>query len=134
MTPERQRVILFGDSVILAGLQASLGFSSDLEVIPLDPFQVYAEDLRRLQPDAVIFELGSISADFFQSVLQQANLLLIGIDPETNRAMFWSGQEADRLSSEVLAHAIQHNGKTGPLLEVKRGKGRDEDLGRKKGP
>ncbi len=108
MTPERPRVIVFGDSVILAGLQASLGISPDMELIILDPTQVHSlSELDSLHPAAVIYELGSLPLDFFQTVLQQADLLLIGIDPETNRAMFWCGREGSRLSSEILAHVIR---------------------------
>jgi hypothetical protein len=81
-----------------------------MEVISLDPAQISAnEQLHSLHPSAIIFILGSIATDAFQSVLQQANILLIGIDPETNRAMLWAGREVTGLSASALERAIDHN-------------------------
>jgi hypothetical protein len=47
-------------------------------------------------------------------------LLLIGIDPETNRSMFWPGQEASEVTAHDLTRAIRRTSKTGPLGLVKR--------------
>jgi hypothetical protein len=107
MNDERQRIILYGDSLILAGVQASLGASPHLEIIPLDqPLACLAKGLLDLQPDAIIFDLGSVSPDFPLALLQQANLVLIGIDPENHQALAWSGQRAAAVEAADLIEII----------------------------
>jgi hypothetical protein len=86
------------------------------------PLQTGLAELVELQPDALIYELDSLPGEFLYGLSRELpELLQIGIDPETNRAIFWSGQEAAELTSRDLTRAIHHTGKTGPLGMLKRG-------------
>ncbi len=108
MNEERQRIILYGDSVVLAGVQASLRASSHLQVITLGPPPAsLADDLFAFRPNAVIFDLGSVSPDFPLVLLQQPDLVLIGIDPETHQALVWSGRQAEAVFASDLVEIVQ---------------------------
>ncbi len=107
MNEERQRVILYGDSVILAAMQASLSGFPNLEVISLEQSpSSLMEGWCDLHLAAVVFDLASVSPDFPLVLLQQANLLLIGINPETHQAHVWSGQQQSELSMQDLVQVI----------------------------
>jgi len=108
MKEKRQRIIVYGDSVVLDGVRASLKHASQLEIISLDqPPASLAENLPDLHPQAVIFDLGSVSPDFPLALLHQANLVLIGIDPETHQALVWSERHLSEPSMQELVEIIQ---------------------------
>jgi len=107
MAAKRQRVILYGDSVILTGVRASLERRSDLEVLALDqPVDRSLEELGAHCPAGVIFDLTVIQPDLLLSLLQQPGLLLIGINPETHQVMVWSGREAAVIVAADLVDVI----------------------------
>ena len=107
MNEERQRVILYGDSVILAAMQASLSGFPNLEVISMEQSpSSLMEGWCDLHLAAVVFDLASVSPDFPLVLLQQANLLLIGINPETHQVMVWSGREAAVVVAADLVDVI----------------------------
>lgn len=108
MAKERKRVVLFGDTVFLSGVQASLAACPGLEVFNLEqPLDRSFEELLRLCPDAVIFDLEVTQPDFLFPLLQQPDLLLIGIDPETHQALVWSGRQAPAAAATDLIGVIQ---------------------------
>jgi hypothetical protein len=105
---KRQRIILYGDSIILSGMRASLNAYPGLEVIVLDqPLAKPSEEIHAFNPTAVIFDLGSVQPDFPSSLLQQPNLLLVGIAPDTNQALVWSGQQTTATATADLIKIIQ---------------------------
>jgi hypothetical protein len=108
MNGDRRRVILFGDSLILEGVRANLKTCPDLDVLVLDqPLHRPFEELRRLCPAAVIFDLGVIQPDFLLSLFQEPGLLLIGINIETHQALLWSGRQAAAVESSDLVSVIR---------------------------
>jgi len=113
MKKQRQQVILYGDTLILAGVQASLSVSPNLEVIVLDPaLDSPANALRGLHPVAVIFDLESLAdlpLAFLQPVGLQEQPLLIGVDPSRNEMIVLSGQSKHVLRAADLIHAIRSN-------------------------
>ena len=95
------------------GVQASLAAYPGLEVINLEqPLEEPFEVLSRLHPDAVIFDMGAMQHEFPLSLLQQLNLLLIGINPETHQALVWSGRQAEAVVASDLVNVIFSNYKT----------------------
>jgi hypothetical protein len=101
-----QRVIVYGSNVALAGIQASLGKDPGMEVIG-HTIAHNQQDLCRLQPDAVIFELEAVPPEFPYTLSKELpGLLLVGIDLETNRVLLWSGEQAIGLTSQDLAQII----------------------------
>jgi hypothetical protein len=106
---ERQKVIVYGDSLILSGVYASLEIYPGIELLNLvQPLDRPPEELRLLHPAAVIFDLGSVKPEALLSLLQQPDLLLIGIDPDTHQALVWSGRQATAVAAADLVNVI-HN-------------------------
>jgi len=117
MAKERKRVVVLGDTVFLSGIQASLVAYPGLEVFNLEqPLEKPFEVLSRLRPDAVIFDLEVTQPDFLFPLLQQPGLLLIGIDPETHRALVWSGRQAAAVDAADLVQVIIGAGPAAPRL------------------
>ncbi len=101
-----QRVIVYGSNIALAGIKASLGKDPGIEVLG-QAFTQDRQELCRLQPDAVLFELDAVPPEFPYALSKELpGLLLIGIDPETNRVLLWSGEQVSGLTSQDLAHII----------------------------
>lgn len=111
MKTERQRVILAGDSLILAGLQASLEACPGIEVLVLDqPLDTLCEGLRSLCPAALIFDLAAVQPDFPFALLQLPGLRLIGINPETHQVLNWAGSEAAVIDAAGLVRVLSEAG------------------------
>ena len=103
---KRQTVIVCGDSLLLAGVQASLGLDPSVEVIA-HPLPITEPELLALQPRAVIFDTQALQPDFRYMLAQELpGLLLIGIDPATNHVLIWSGHHLQELSTQDLVKVI----------------------------
>ncbi len=106
MDGQQRRAILYGNSLILEGVRASLAALPGLEVldqpldIPLKPDQIKG-------PTTVIFDLEAIQPNFLLILLQQPGLQLIGIDPETHQAQVWSGRQVRVVVSADLIEIFQ---------------------------
>ena len=108
MSENQRRVILYGDSLILAGVRASLETCPDLQILLLDPSQDKPlEAIRSCCPATFIFDLGAVQPDFQLSLLQQPGLLLVGINPETHQALVWSGRQAAAAAAADLVDVIR---------------------------
>ncbi len=106
MAEVQLRVIVCGDSLILAGVQVSLGAHPRLEVIHVDASGVGLEQrLLDLQPAAVLFDLGGTLPALPGSLLL-SDLLLIGIDPESSKALVWSGRQETTVATADLVNLI----------------------------
>ena len=92
MPEERVRVVIFGNTLVLAGLQASLVACAGLEVRCIEEL-VADDDLGALRPDVVIVDLSSIRPTDFRLVAgTAAGLHIIGVDGDENRVLIWSGK------------------------------------------
>jgi hypothetical protein len=117
MTDNRRRVILYGNSLILAGVRAVLEKCPDLEIRILDhPLDKPLEKLEAYCPAALIFDLSAVQGDPLLSLFQQPGLLLIGIDPETHKALVWSGRQAAALAGADLVQVIMEGEGPGPRV------------------
>lgn len=113
-------MVVFGDTLVLTGIQASIALDRSCETIACD-HTASLQQVAALSPDALVFELDTVPGEFLYALSRKLpELLLIGIDPETNRAMFWSGQEASEVTAHDLTRAIHHTGKIGPLGSLKK--------------
>jgi hypothetical protein len=76
------RLVLYGDSVFLAGLKAGLSGETMLELIKVEADRPDAADcIRALNPCAVIFDMSAAQPDLAIPLLRlQPSLLLIGVD------------------------------------------------------
>ncbi len=103
---KRRRVIVLGDTLVLAGIAASIGKDPGCEVVA-QALPAGRRELSALQPDVVIFDLDAVQPDFQFNLGQELpGLLLIGVDSKTNRVVLWCGQQAEGLSSQDLAQII----------------------------
>lgn len=101
-----QRVVVCGNDLVLVGVKSSLGLDRGCDVIG-HAMPATARELRELQPDVVIFELEAVPHEFIFTLSKELpGVLLIGIDLETNRALLWSGQQAEGWTSQDLTQVI----------------------------
>ena len=105
---QRQRVILYGDSLILETVGASLQKHPQLEVIALSNPYPSAEQLAAMKPDVILFDMGTPRPEAAFSLLATCpGLLLIGVNPDCNRAVLWVGQQLCELSTSDLVGVIR---------------------------
>jgi hypothetical protein len=103
---KRRRIVLFGNSIILGTVGASLRRSLQYEVITMPPAD--PGDLNSLAPDVVLFDLEAARPGYAFALLEsQPGLLLIGISPDKNLVKMWSGQQLRELSTTDLMKAIE---------------------------
>lgn len=101
------RIILYGDTLVLAGMHLSLEANPAFEVIVFNGPDPTGQELLALQPDVVIFDTSSVQPQFrFNLIQTQSELQLIGIDPDRDQALVWSGQHLHELSLQDLVDVI----------------------------
>jgi hypothetical protein len=103
----RRRIYLYGNSVIMGTLGASLRGVPRYEVSALSPPWPETVELEALAPDVILFdvEAGRPEAAFF--LLQKhPNLLVIGVSPDSNLVKIWSGRQLRELSTQGLLDVI----------------------------
>ena len=104
---ERLKVLLYGDTLVLAALQASLAAQPGLDVTGLNGMAASEQTLCALRPNVIIFDLGAVQPAFHYGIVEQLpDLLLVGIDASTNRVLVWSGQQLHELSTIDLVEVI----------------------------
>jgi hypothetical protein len=76
------RLVLYGNSVFLAGIKTELGRHSSLELITIEAgLPGAAERIRDLNPCALLFDLSAAQPDFAIPLLRdRPSLVLIGVD------------------------------------------------------
>jgi hypothetical protein len=108
MSETQYRTILYGNSLILEGVRVELSRNPGVEVIMLNPpLNDPLGELQALKPAAIIFDLDADQTNLPLALLQQPDLLLIGIDPETHQAQVWSGRQVSATSAEDLKAMMQ---------------------------
>jgi hypothetical protein len=108
---QRQRVILYGNSVILAALGASLEHFPELELVSLAAPLPEAAELRALMPDVILFDTGSAEPNFrtlFALLQECPALLVVGANPESAQLHLWSSGRFDAVTSADLLQLIIH--------------------------
>ena len=105
-------VVLYGDSVVLAGVGASLGRCPRLRVVSVPgSCATTPQELDALCPSAVVLDLGMVKTDFAFALLREhPDLLLIGLDPGGDRLLVLSGPRARALGTEDLVRMIENSG------------------------
>jgi hypothetical protein len=118
---KRQRILLFGNSVILGSIGSSLQRFSQYEVKTLFPPWPDAQDLKSLDPDVILFD--SEATEFrpdFALLETLPDLRLIGLSPGSNQAQVWSGRQLHELSMRDLVDVIDGQPEHMQSLELKR--------------
>ena len=105
----RTRVVVYGRSLHMAGVAASLKADQSLEVVCIDPRSPTArQSLSELNPAAIAFDLSDPSTSVDLTLLRQKpGVLLIGVDPASDEILVLSGSPQQALSVSDLVHVIQ---------------------------
>lgn len=109
-------MILYGKSIILGTVGASLRRCADLEVLALTSPLPSAQELGVLSPDVILFDLEAAHPDSALSLLEtRPHLLLVGINPENDQMFLWSGEQGRVLNTQDLLHVIRVSQEDPPL-------------------
>ena len=102
-------VVLYGNSLALSSIGASLRESAGLKVLPLDAILPDAtEQLSSLHPDVVIFDLITAQPDFDVALWKaRLDVLLIGVDMRAGKALVLSVQPTRVLTTDDLLQVIE---------------------------
>ena len=103
-----KKVALYGNSLVVSSIGASLNKISDLQIFLLDPAAPDPKDqLLDLQPDIILFDLASTEPSWLITLWkEQPQLLLIGVDQDKGSAMMFSSQPARLMTTEDLLQVI----------------------------
>ena len=108
---------------MLEGVRTSLEASPAFEVIALGAAHAAEQDLLRLRPDVIIFDTASVQPQFHYNLIQQrSRLQLIGINPDRDQVLLWSGQQLHELSVKDLVEVI-YKGRCGEAERGRHGDG-----------
>jgi hypothetical protein len=103
-----RRVLLYGKSVILGTLEASLKRYPQMEVCTLSPPFPTCKELKAMAPDVVIFDIGSPRPEAAFTLLETyPGLLLIGVDADRDEMLVLSSHPAQALCITDLVEVIQ---------------------------
>jgi len=109
LMPETRTVVLYGNSLVVSSIGASLQGRAGLQVLSLDAaLPDTAGQLSALQPDILIFDLATtLPNDAIRLYKARPALLLIGVDLATRSAVVLSGQPARALTTDDLVQVIE---------------------------
>ncbi len=106
--PVPRCVVIYGNTVALAGIAIALRQEAGLSVVTLDADS--AEAIRQLEiyaPEVVIFDQSQTEAYTILSRLEEYQAVLaIGIEPNSDRMFLWSGQTSRAHTIHDLVQAI----------------------------
>lgn len=129
-----RRILLYGDSVVLGSVAASLGRADGFELIRLRAPRPTAVELRAIRPDVILFDIeNDHPEEAFRLLENDPDLLLLGISPDVNLVRLWAGRQYRELSTDALAALIAGDTGHGPDLDLRDGSGSSDDIGRKAG-
>jgi DNA-binding NarL/FixJ family response regulator len=103
----RVKVVLYGDTLVLAGLQASLAAYAGLEVLCLADSLADAQDFTALRADVVIVDAAAMPSPPLRLLNNlPPDLLLVSVDVAANRVQVWSSQQLSPASTHELVALI----------------------------
>jgi hypothetical protein len=101
-------VLLYGRSLLLAGIAASLEQSAGLRTVRAVTWSEVSRLLAEQPPDALIFDLANdCEGHILSLLLANPTMQLIGLDAERNRAVLVSGHEAQSLTLNQIEEMVQ---------------------------
>ena len=103
-----KRIILYGNSLILESIGASLRRLSQFEVKTLNSPLPEALKLGAANSDILLFDIETTRDEAVFSLLgTNPRLLLIGISSDVNLVKIWSGRQERELSTQSLLELIK---------------------------
>ncbi|MBN2393254.1 MAG: hypothetical protein JXR84_21165 [Anaerolineae bacterium] len=113
---DRQVIVLFGDSLLMDGVEASLADQQELDVIRVDAtINNVAQHLQTIAPDLVIFDLDlPFSSQIVPLLQERPGIPFIGLDAQCSEVIALSSQHYTALSANDLVKVIQKQTTTRP--------------------
>jgi hypothetical protein len=103
-----RQILLYGNSVILGSIGASLRRCSRFDVTTLATSPPDRKALDTAKPDIVLFDLDTSKTEpVFDLLKTNPALLLIGISPGVNLVRIWNSQQLQEMSMQELLELIQ---------------------------
>ena len=104
-----KKVVLYGNSLVMSAIGASLQDCPDFEVLPVDSSIPDAQGcVVALHPDAVILDLANFQPNFSMALWKvQPDLLLIGVDLMTGKSLVLSSQPARLQTTDDLIQLLR---------------------------
>lgn len=104
---KRVKIVLYGDTLLLAALRASLVSYSGLNVVAVENPLADERDICTLEPDVVIVDIATVQpASLYLLGAMLSNLLLVGVDAAMARVLVWSGRQLPASSTRELVNLI----------------------------
>jgi hypothetical protein len=102
-----KRIFLYGDSVIVGGVGASLRLIGRYEVLHLPAPSPSAEELDAAAPDVIVFDVeAGHPAPAFELLDRRPGLLLLGVSPDGDVVGLWSRRQYRAASAHDLVALI----------------------------
>jgi hypothetical protein len=105
---DMRTVAIWGNSLVLSSIRASLERRAGLRVLPFDAATPGAtEQLRAAHPESIIFDLGSKPDSAVSLWKAQPDVQLIGVDVSADQALVLSGRSSHVLTIDDLVQIIE---------------------------
>jgi hypothetical protein len=106
----RQAVLIYGNSLFIAGVAAQLDAVPDLLIERIDTSGLQtSEDLRPGCPQVLIIDLATTHADFVLHCLMDCpNLMLVGLDLQNSRVVLLNSQFFPVTTLHDLTQVLQY--------------------------
>ena len=102
-----RRVLLYGNSIILESIGASLLQSARLEVAACESPPADRRLIDELNPDIILFDSEATRAEALLPLLEShPSALLIGVSPDVNLVKVWSSRQLREMSLTDLVEII----------------------------
>lgn len=104
---KRLKVLLHGDTLVLAGVHAGLAVYPTLDVMLSPGCDLALPTLHELAPDVVILERAAMTPTALATLAEElTNVLLLSIDAEQGRILMWSDRRIRQLSMTDFVRLI----------------------------
>jgi hypothetical protein len=104
----RTRILLYGNSLVLGGIGASLRAEGRFEVVSLARSLPDTSDVEALAPDVIVFDIETPgSAAAFSTIESNPDMMILGVSPDENIVQLWSGRQYRELSTKDLTALIE---------------------------
>ncbi len=101
-------VLFYGKSLLLSLVGAGMEESENLHLVRATTWAQVEALTAVTAPDVLIYDLAVASESHILPLLfRSSNLLLIGLDPETNRAILLAGKETQALTLERVQEIVE---------------------------
>ncbi|MFP3895615.1 MAG: hypothetical protein ACLFV5_02090 [Anaerolineales bacterium] len=108
----RKRIVIYGSSLHMAGIAASLTADPGLEVVCINPHDPDASHrLKERDPAVIIFDTGDTDSELDINLLRdQPGTLLIGLDVSSDELLILSSHPKQAHSVSALVDIIRGQG------------------------